>query len=644
MPESRDVFNLRRDCKLDEAIGLARQLFGQTPNDPWVIKAYGWTLHSLLIRDQNNPQRMRELMAEFDRLVVPEDDQLLIGKRSQWRGRIPNEDGVETAYQMMQRAKAASQEGNRREAIQIYREAIQRYSNDNQLAIGLGWEIQRALKDILSNENTSPADIRQLLIEYNRLPHHERPGRLHSLILFRAAQAAEKGKFPAFIKFFKWWDPQYLEPDDFRSFRPPDADRDFPSCVAHVIKALYKSSKEADDQELISWAADFVGEHYEEFPEEEWFPYYFGKLLLRSGSKEEARTKLIPIVRRKRSDFWAWNCLADTYEGIDADLQLACLCRALKCRTQDVSFRVNVHERLGYLLFERQRYAEAKYEIATALAIRRAPREKAWKVPEQLSEAEQADWYLKTEMPENNHALYDQYAGVADAIILADLPESPAVVSGSLPKSEDRPALTFIACITNKQIQEYRVKTKQFPALQGVKEGTPVFIRLDQESNTPVIVSVRLRTGSPWDVYPARIGVVAQINQEKNLTVIALNKDDVCILHHDRYPESASLQPGMVVEIGLRHDDKHNAWRPLYFRGSDKPMPTSWCRTFQGVIDKRDEQPFGFVRPDIFCPPDLLQETGATNGQAVKGVALMEFNKKKAKYGWRALTLEVQSA
>ena len=646
MPDSRDVFNLRREGQLDDAINLARQIFAKSPNDEWLIKAYGWTLHSLLIREQNqnNTQRMRQLYAEFNRLEIPQDDQLLIGKRNQWQGRVPADDGVETAYQFAQRAKAESKAGNSREALRIYREAMHAYPEDADIAIGLGWEIQRMLKVLIDSGENRGQEIRNLLADYSRLCRIERPGQLHSLILYRAAQAAEKEKFPTFIKFFKWWDPQYLREDDFERIDSKDGTKDYPGCVAHVIKGIYKTSKAIDDPELLSWAADFVGEHYEKFPEEEWFPYYFGKLLLRSGSKEEARAKLIPIVRRKRSEFWAWNCLADTYDDIDADLQLACLCRALQCRTKDDSFRVKVHEHLGYLLLERQHYAEAKYEIATALAIRRAPREKAWSVPDHLLETEQADWYVKTATPENNHAMYEQHVGAADAIILADLPESPAVVSGMLSKTEDHPAFTFIACNFNKKVEEYRVKTKQHPLLHNVNEGTPVLIRLDRESNPPAIVSVKLRDGQPWDVYPPRTGVVVQINREKNLTVVATSKDDVCLLHHDRFPATATLRPGQVVDIGLRHDTKHDAWKPLYVRDSDKPLPASWCRIYEGILDKRDEQPFGFVRPDIFCPPDLLQHAGASNGQAVKGIAILELNKKKGKYGYRSVTLDIQPA
>lgn len=646
MPESKDIFQLRRDGRLDEAIALARELFTHSPDDSWLIRAYGWTLHDLLKRaqDQNNVQQMRQLIAEFDRLHVPDDDNLMIEKRNQWRDRIPAQDGVETANHIAQRARAASEAGNHQASLRIYHEGVRAYPDDAGMAVGLGWEIQRMLKVLIDSEENRGQEIRNLLADYSRLRHIERPGQLHSLVLYRAAQSAEKEKFPTFIKFFKWWDPQYLRKEDFERIDSQDGTKDYPGCVAHVIKGIYKTSKTIDDPELISWAADFVGAHYEKFPEEEWFPYYFGKLLLHSGSKEEARAKLIPIVRRKRSDFWAWNCLADTYEDIDADLQLACLCRALQCRTRDDSFRVKVHERLGFLLLEGQHYAEAKYEIAAALSIRRAPRDRAWSIPDRLVEAEQADWYMKPAMPKNNHALYDQHASAADAIILADLPESPAVVSGILPKAEDRPAFTFIACITNKQIQEYRVKTKQYPALQGVNEGAPVLIRLDQESNPPAIVSVRLREGHPWDIYPPRIGVVVQINREKSLTVVATSKDDVCILHHDRFPASPTLRPGQVVEIGLRHDTRHDTWKPLYVRDSDKPLPATWCRTFEGTLDKRDEQPFGFVRPDIFCPPDLLQHSDALNGQVVRGVAIMELNKKKGKYGYRAVTLDVQSA
>ena len=37
MPDTKQVFQWRKEEKLDEAIALARHLLAQDPHDPWVI-------------------------------------------------------------------------------------------------------------------------------------------------------------------------------------------------------------------------------------------------------------------------------------------------------------------------------------------------------------------------------------------------------------------------------------------------------------------------------------------------------------------------------------------------------------------------------------------------------------------------------
>lgn len=639
MNGSSDIFALRREGRLEEALNLSRQSLSEKPGDPWVLRGYGWTVHSLLIKAQDEKQwdKMRELLEEFNGLDVPADDELLIAKRKEWPGRLPAADGSETVWQIRQSAKEASGAGNYQEALSIYREGLKSFPDDAGLSIGLGWETPRYLKELLVSDGDHAGAIRAALLDYARLNHIEKPGVLHSLVLLRAAQAAEKGEYPGFIKFFQWWDPAHLRPDDFNRMPSPDGARDYPGCVARVIKAIYRTSDQEKDADLLVWATGFVGEHFEKFPEEEWFPYYYGKLLLRSGGNLEARNKVIPIVRRKRSEFWVWSCLAETFIHDDPHLWLACLCRAMQCRVKDDSFRVNVHEKLGQLLCEQKQFAEARYEYAACLAIRRG---KNWSLSDTLTRIEQAEWYVKAPILQNNQQLYKKYAGDADAIIMADLPEMRGVVSGFQPGSENKPARTFIAWRDEGMVRECPVKTKQFAELNDLKEGAPVYIRLDPDAKLQRVVSLRARDGRVWDIYPSRPGVVVQVNQKKRLSVLAIGEKDVVIVHHDSFPDAAIFRPGSVFQLGLRHDNRHNVWRPLYVSASGQRIETSWCRRYEGELDKREDQSFGFVRPDIFCSPDLIEGTGVTDGQRVKGMAVMEFNKKKGKYGWRALTLD----
>ena len=93
MPDSRDVFQLRREGLRQDALELARTLFRETPQDAWLIRAYGWCLHDGLkvAQEAKDTGETQRLFAEFERLDVGEgeEDEILRGARENWRGCVP---------------------------------------------------------------------------------------------------------------------------------------------------------------------------------------------------------------------------------------------------------------------------------------------------------------------------------------------------------------------------------------------------------------------------------------------------------------------------------------------------------------------------------------------------------------------------
>jgi len=636
MPDSRDVFSLRKEGKPREALELARQVFAQTPSDSWTIKAYGWSLHDCLklAQDAHDAAELRSLYQEFSRIEIPAEDDILLGARENWKARIPPEGGGQSLADMLKQAKDASGKGNRQEALNICRNAVKKFPDAPQARLSLGWEIQRALGDLVGQEDVDGQAVRRLLQEYGRLQHIEKPGNLHSLILLRAAQAAQKGKFSTFIGFLRWWDTSNLQPDDFERFTPDDADRSFDSRVEHVIKGIHKSASAEHNSENIRWAAEFVGQHYETFPEQEWFPYYYGQLLVQTGDLENARELILPLVRKKRSESWAWRTLGETFPDGEEDKRLACLCRAALCKTQNEGFVWRRHFFLGKLLLSMGHIPEAKYETAKAIAIRKA---EGWSVPGDLAEMEAAQWYQEAEPPQNNSALYRKHAPLADEIIYTDLPDLDAVVVHQLERRDDRPGRTFIGYLDGNTFREIGVKTKQFDCLKQAEVGVAVSLRIDSSGNHPFVVSVKKRAAESWDIIEPQIGVVKHINRDKGVTSVALGRDAFCLFHHDRFPAIRSVELGTVVAVKTRHDAKRDILRALSFAATDQDPPASFCKQFAGRLSVNDGGRFGFVDHDIYVPGELIDPNGLTDNDLIKGLALMDFNKRRNQYGWRAV-------
>lgn len=140
MPDTQQIFKLRKEGKLEEALAQSRQLFAEKPLDPWLIRAYGWTLHDMLKTTQgpNAAETVRGLVAEFEALQIPKEEDRLTDAREFWRAKVPRADGVASLAALLESAKQASDAGNRREALSKFREALQAYPDAKQASMSLG--------------------------------------------------------------------------------------------------------------------------------------------------------------------------------------------------------------------------------------------------------------------------------------------------------------------------------------------------------------------------------------------------------------------------------------------------------------------------------------------------------------------------
>jgi hypothetical protein len=49
---------------------------------------------------------------------------------------------------------------------------------------------------------------------------------------------------------------------------------------------------------------------------------------------------------------------------------------------------------------------------------------------------------------------------------------------------------------------------------------------------------------------------------------------------------------------------------------------------------------FGFLKPsNIYVGPDLVKQQRLYDGQKVKGLALLSYNKAKAEWGWKTIAV-----
>lgn len=626
MADSQTVNALRKEGNLDEALAMAREVIAADGNDIWNIRAYGWAIHdSLKDALEHDKDKARELLAEFKNLDLPEDEDLLVKRRDYFA----NLD--DPLFQLLQTAKTKSKNKEYSESIRLYRSAVQKSPQSRDACEGLAWELWRLLKD--SNEESQTGDFDGILREYAMLKAVSKPSDIHSRILATATWNASK--VSDYIAFVKWWGLSNLQHADYQPQVSRKDGKTYDSTVERVIKALNQAGKKHTDISDFEWISRFIGESYEKYPHQEWFPYYYGKALAKTGDKEAAREILLPIARVKQSEFWVWDVLASTYE--DAEIKIACLSASMLCRVKSDSFRVNVHVEFGDLLHSVGRNAEAKREYLTAKEIYK---NEEWKTPQELIMLDEEEWFINTEATTDNKDLYKNNAPVAHEILVSTLPWIDAVVSGRLEPKEGKKELVFIGSLSGQVLDETPVNPTKYPQIADLPLGSAVRIKTDQFGDKTIIVALEVREGTLWDILPRIGGVISHINNDKQVVKVTTSKKNFCLLYFDKFPEIEQLPVGTFLGVQMRTDSKRNISHAVTAQVIDAlPEGSDYYQDFDGFIDIGEGNAFGFV-DDSYVAPAMIKDLHLEDGDHIIGKTICEWNDRKRKSTWTVLSID----
>lgn len=120
-----------------------------------------------------------------------------------------------------------------------------------------------------------------------------------------------------------------------------------------------------------------------------WLDYDQSKCLIVSGQYEQARELLLPILRKKQNEAWAWGALAATYQKQDSNLALKFFAKGIVSAHQ-VTFSLKLLKGSIPLLLANQQVAEASMCLKTAL---HAYQTNGWKVKSELEQLMVQPWY-----------------------------------------------------------------------------------------------------------------------------------------------------------------------------------------------------------------------------------------------------------
>lgn len=372
MSRFKEISALRKAGQLQEALAEAQAWLAAEPENIWAKRAISWIYYDLLkghVENDDFDQVCLQL-DNIEALQLPEDEEMVL----------------------------------------------------RSIAYSLGKFFFKLAKQDEGNKSYS--------LFHKIKPHSfPKPSEAYSVLLKAMHKAFKEA--PHYKEVIEWWGIENLRPADFRKGeyngkRTLSIGEQVLIAYAKALlpfKADVAFSHDVDTESIQKLIA-FLKIKTEEHPELTFLPYFEAKLMLAAHQEGEALKAILPFVRRKQGEFWAWQVLAETL-GDAPEAQIACYAKALQCKADD-GFLVNIRVKLAERLIEKEQFAEAKYEIGRAVEARH---EKGWRIPKKLDDWQRAAWYRDAQEMGSNKPLYDQYADLADELLFQDIPLQTGIVT-----------------------------------------------------------------------------------------------------------------------------------------------------------------------------------------------------------------------
>lgn len=631
MNNTKEIFRLRREEHTEEALLLARAYYEQNPGDPWAVKALGWVLYDMMKKaiDSDNQSDIDYYAQELKGLEIDPEDELLYNGIARLLGKqLPqNRDLAEAA--------SLSFEGKQEDALKIFRQIRKDFSQtDTNFHNTYGWSLYKYLTGLIKNQAADKNTYQQLIDEYFGLTP-ETPSLLHSMMLTVALNHF-KDNAPTLLQWQHQFKEEKLRAEDFLPYEKDG--KKYPSLAEKAVQAMAKAMLAEGKPERINQFLLELNKAIGRYPDNIWLYYFKTKLLIKSGQKKLAKEFMIPVVRSKQTEYWAWALLADIVADESIDKAIACYCKALMCRTEE-KYLINTRLSFGLLLHRAGFDNEARTEIAKSVQTRS---ESGYYIPANITGIIKEEWYQNAEPNPDNKAFYRANSSAAFAIVFGELPHYKGNFVSIFTRDDDpkkQLRARLLIAETDDNLVTLSVRVSLFPVLKHLKPGDAILVQTDQNAKQSV-VSIELReTPEPFDMAKKITGVVDHINPEKMITHIALSASEGTNIYGKN-----EYKPGSFVELRILEQKRNGTthFETLFHKPTTQMPSHRFCQLFSGRLALNTAKTSGRVG-EVRIWKHLIDQYLLTRheGKTISGLAVKAYNNKTQQHEWRAIMIDL---
>ena len=248
-----------------------------------------------------------------------------------------------------------------------------------------------------------------------------KPGKEYSVLL--NAFLTGKEEWDGILTFCDWWGFNNFKKEDYECEVLSNGKKRAVSLVESAYLAYAKGLINRQDKDAIVAFIPKLQKLAEENPQMQYPGFYVGKLLLATGGdKHDAVKALLPFVRKKQSEFWAWQLLAEALAG-DQEKSMACLLRAVHCKTPE-RFLVRIFLAIAIEFTRMHLYADARFYLDKYLKIKS---EEQTRIAREAESMIHEKWYAEAAGKKPVYKL--DYMAITNKLLTDDISEIDAVVS-----------------------------------------------------------------------------------------------------------------------------------------------------------------------------------------------------------------------
>ena len=135
---------------------------------------------------------------------------------------------------------------------------------------------------------------------------------------------------------------------------------------------------------------------------------------------------------------------------------------------------------------------------------------------------------------------------------------------------------------------------------------------------------------------PEEVIAIEFVNREKKILNFVKDKNKHGFFKYSGFIKNPEI--GDKYKVRFKGEGKDGFYKILNSSNTPVSDDSDAIKSYTGTFKQIPSKPFGFIE-DIFVDPVLVKESNMEDGEDVKGIAILSFNKKRNEWGWKALSI-----